>query len=177
MSELQRSNMLLLQNKNRIRLRRAFFFFIPLSFLFAQCQPRTPGAQQPNAGEADGATSEVETYNSTEMMTKDVLIVMGDSASAEARKIAKELPVRQEISERVRIVHIDAVQAAAVLKQPGLYLIEGGPMPEELAASLTEGEKLFIQGWLARIPESEKERAGEGLNWDDPNFEPPDSLK
>lgn len=155
---------------------RKLLFFIFLSVLFTQCQTRTSDRQQ-TGGENDAPDSaEVGTYNRTNMMTKDVLIVVSDAASPEAKKMAAELPVRQEISGRVRIVHIDVMRAAAVLKQEGLYLIEGGPMPPALETMLNEGEKLFIQGWLARIPESEKQRAGEGLNWDDPNFEPPDSL-
>lgn len=117
------------------------------------------------------------TNNNSDMMTKDVLIIVSDSAGEEAKKMAAEIPVRQEISEQVRIVNIDVALASELMKQAGIYIVEGKTLPPEALSSLSAGEKLFVDGWLARIPETEKERAGEGLNWDDPNFQPPDSLK
>lgn len=148
-----------------------------LGLLFFQCQTRPSGDQNTGAEEPAGELSGRGVDNNTDMMNKDVLIIVNDAASEEAKKMAAGLSLRQEISARVKIVNIDAGQAAELVKQQGIYLVEGKNVPAEALTELTEAEKLFVSGWLARIPESEKERAGEGLKWDDPNFQPPDSLK
>lgn len=145
--------------------------------IFFQCQTRSSGDQNTGAEEPSGELSGRGVDNNTDMMNKDVLIIVSDSASEEAREMAAGLSLRQEISPRVRIVNLDAEKAAKLMAQPGIYLVEGKTVSAEALSELTAAERLFVDGWLARIPESEKERAGEGLKWDDPNFQPPDSLK
>ena len=49
-------------------------------------------------------------------------------------------------------------------------IVEAGALPP----SLTEGERLFAEGWLERQSRGPKERKGEGLPWDAPGFQPPD---
>jgi hypothetical protein len=148
-----------------------------LGLFFLQCQTRSSGDQNTGAEEPSGELSGRGVDNNTDMMNKDVLIIVSDAATENAKKMADGLTLRQEISPRVRIVSMDAEQAAEFMEQPGVYLVFGKEVPAEALPGLTEAEKLFVNGWLARIPESEKERAGEGLKWDDPNFQPPDSLK
>lgn len=148
-----------------------FLWGFALSLLFIHCQTRSSDNTEPARRISEDAD------NPSDMMTKDVLIIISDSASEEAKQLASTLAVRQEITPRVRIVSLDAAQASALMKYPGIYLLEGQQLPPEAQPMLSEAERLFVDGWLARVPESEKERAGEGLKWNDPNFLPPDSIR
>ncbi|RJF93497.1 hypothetical protein [Sphingomonas cavernae] len=46
--------------------------------------------------------------------------------------------------------------------------------PDALPSELTDGERLFIEGWRARASKDPKTRKGEGLPWDAPGYQPPD---
>lgn len=167
----------LIHNNRRHFPGRILFFVITFGLVFIHCQTRSSNEQTDEVEEQPTEITKSTTNNNSDMMTKDVLIIVSDAASEEAKKMAAKIPIRQEISERVRIVNLDAAQAAELTKQTGIYIVEGKTLAPEALSSLSVGEKLFVDGWLARTPDAEKERAGEGLKWDDPNFQPPDSLK
>ncbi len=48
--------------------------------------------------------------------------------------------------------------------------------PEGVTASHTDGERMFVDAWLARkTPQvTESNAPGEGLSWDAPGLTPPD---
>jgi hypothetical protein len=46
--------------------------------------------------------------------------------------------------------------------------------PPEIIDALDDGERLFVEGWLARRSATKTDRPGEGLAWDAPGMTPPD---
>jgi hypothetical protein len=60
---------------------------------------------------------------------------------------------------------------AQVAARPGVTrAVERGTTPPVLS-ELSEGERLFVRGWLAGS--TSKEHPGEGLAWDAPGYTPP----
>lgn len=157
----------------------SFLFLISLICVFMQCQTGPTDAGESGA-KTKGLSDEVpalDPSSNPDTMTKDVLMIVSDTAGNEAKKLVEALPVSQEISSRVRIVRMEEQQAEELRTIGGVYIIEGGALPAELMSSLTGTEKLFAKAWLSNAAQSRKIRPGDGADWDDPNFQPPDSLE
>lgn len=86
--------------------------------------------------------------------------------------VARVARLVQRCPPRLAIVEADPRAQAAIRALPGVRSVTDGPLDEEILRDLTEAERLFAAGWVAsRQP---KVRAGDGLPWDAPGFDPPD---
>jgi hypothetical protein len=78
----------------------------------------------------------------------------------------------QHLPPRMGIVEGDDDALARLRTAPGVLAVGDPDLPEAARASLTEAERLFLEGWVqGRLP---KTRHGEGLPWDAPGYLPPD---
>lgn len=59
------------------------------------------------------------------------------------------------------------------LQSAGLRIVRSAADFNALAGELTEGEALFIRGWLERHRTNSRSRKGDGLDWDTPPYESP----
>lgn len=86
--------------------------------------------------------------------------------------VARVARVVQRCPPRLAIVEADERARAALRALPGVRAVTDGPLDEETSRDLTQAERLFAAAWAAgRQP---RVRAGDGLAWDAPGFDPPD---
>lgn len=71
----------------------------------------------------------------------------------------------QQSMDHVFVAEDSAALRAAVAGDPAWSLLAPGDVAPALPALITDGERLFIKGWLLRQGQ-DKERFGEGLPWD-----------
>jgi hypothetical protein len=104
-----------------------------------------------------------------------LVVIAGADRLAVRRLIERRIRVDQEVSDRVMVVSGDAEALKALAALPEIVVEDRLASPETIASlALTEGEKLFVAGWLERRATAEKKvRRGEGLGWDAEGFEPP----
>ena len=76
----------------------------------------------------------------------------------------------QTLPPRLLLVVADRTVWERVLRVPGVRV---PTTPDDLPADLTPAERAFAAAWAARgVP---KARPGEGQDWDDPGYLPPDA--
>jgi hypothetical protein len=77
-----------------------------------------------------------------------------------------------------RLVVVERTPAALVAVRngvDGVVAVSEGELSPVLLDRLGPEEQLFAEAWASRMAETEKERRGEGLDWDAPGFLPPDA--
>jgi len=99
-----------------------------------------------------------------------------DRAADALERLRRELRVTQEAPPRLAVVEAAPGRAGEVAAVPGVVAVAGpGGVPPELTEGLSEDERLFVAAWELRTgEEGERERPGEGLEWDAPGYTPPD---
>lgn len=80
--------------------------------------------------------------------------------------------VVHELSPRVWVVVTTAPEVRAEQAAEVGALYWGAAPPSELLARLSPGERMAVEGWLARS--RAKARAADGRSWDTPGLVPPD---
>ena len=88
-------------------------------------------------------------------------MILGPGASAPAAEVV------HAVSPRVFVTTAPGVLPAGVL-------FAGTTPPDDVLAGLDAGERLFVDGWLARQSFGDKVRPGDGEDWDAPGRLPPD---
>ena len=88
-------------------------------------------------------------------------MILGPGAAAPA------VDVVHAVSPRVFVTTAPGALPAGVL-------FAGAAPPAEVLAGLDEGERLFVDGWLARQASADRIRPGDGEAWDAPGRLPPD---
>ncbi len=106
-------------------------------------------------------------------MSGESLVVLdteqAERALSDLRGIAQ---VTQLLPPRLALVRSGGAALAAL---PGVVSVHDSAAAE-LPADLTENERMFVAAWQARsAADGPKTRSGDGLPWDAPGFEPPDS--
>jgi hypothetical protein len=74
-------------------------------------------------------------------------------------------------SPRVAVIEGPWAKIHALAARPGVQVVEDDP-PSELLARLDASEAIFARAWRQR--RKPKNRAGDGLSWDAPEYQPPD---
>jgi len=115
-------------------------------------------------------------YPETTNRPMEILLIIGDNASEEVQQQINELTVLQEISPQVKVVEGSTETAEALAQLSGVSVLTEESWNKTLVQSLTEEERLFVEAWRLKQQMDTKKRPGEGASWDDPNFQPPDSL-
>lgn len=104
------------------------------------------------------------------MASREVLLLLGDrnffDRASEGYRIISTFPPRMVV---VEVTELDELR-----RDPDVRLIVEDTAPNEIFGELTEGEKMFMNGWLARQSPPKKKRVGNHLPWDAPGFIPPD---
>lgn len=77
-------------------------------------------------------------------------------------------------SPRLFVVRLVEAAPEEISALPGVAAVTNRGLPAELMSDLDDEERLFARAFASRT--EPKERIGEGLPWDAPGFEPPDSL-
>ncbi len=76
-------------------------------------------------------------------------------------------------SDRVLVVELDPeADVARLHRDPAVRWIGNRP-PSDVVDELDPAERLFVGGWVRREA-GNRERRGDGLDWDTPGFLPPD---
>ncbi len=95
-----------------------------------------------------------------------------DADTSHRRTVAESPP-------HVRVVEADTADLPDIERYASLLFVRGPGgetrvLGDETALDrLPEGSRLFVDAWREQ-PIEKPDRAGEGLAWDDPGFEPPD---
>jgi hypothetical protein len=108
------------------------------------------------------------------MAAREVLLLLGDiigtqefrDRASEGSRIVSVFPPR--------MVVVEVAELEELRQDPAIRLIVEDAVPEEVLDELTDGEKLFLNGWLLKRTSPEKNRVGDRLFWDAPGFTPPD---
>jgi hypothetical protein len=85
-----------------------------------------------------------------------------------------------------RVMHVASPRLVVVERTPtavaaarqgvdGVVAVSDGELSPALLDRLGPEEQLFAGAWASRMTDTEKERTGEGLDWDAPGFLPPDA--
>ncbi len=106
---------------------------------------------------------------------------MGSGPSKEALVVSLKrgldekgaIRVVQRVSPRVCVVAGREDELEGLKMTPGTYVIHVGTS-HEIIEELSPSESLFVRGWMMNKT-SQKRRRGDGLSWDAPGFEAPDS--
>lgn len=81
--------------------------------------------------------------------------------------------VTQAVSDRIAVVSLPANSVTRLEELDSVdSVITGGKSPMDLSG-LTDEEKLFVSAWVSRKTEHEKQRGGDGLDWDASGFSSP----
>ncbi len=106
----------------------------------------------------------------------ELLVILERGRETEARdRIRKDHRIQQQAS-RVLVVDLDEGHEEGVAQIPGVAAVTRGEVPPDVAATLSEGDALFVRGWITRMRQrSSKRRPGEGAAWDAPGRLPPDA--
>ena len=109
------------------------------------------------------------------MAIVEMLVVLQMAAAPGlAEEIRSRCDVVAAMPPRLFVVEIDETSAAALASWAGVAAVVTDPQVIDVTPPLTEGERLFAAGWATKGVKK-GERAGEGLPWDAPGFEPPDA--
>jgi hypothetical protein len=100
------------------------------------------------------------------MGSSELLVVLSEPHAARA---VTGLEVVHQVSPTVMIVR----RLPPEMDESGV-LYAGVDPPPEIIDALDDGERLFVEGWLARHSATKTDRPGEGLAWDAPGMTPPD---
>lgn len=108
------------------------------------------------------------------MTTREVLLLLGGTTAEWERsdRASGSYRVVGGFPPRMVVAEVDDLEE--LRRDPGVRLIVEEAVPEEVLGELTEGEKLFLNGWLLKQASAEKKRPGDRLPWDAPGFTPPD---
>lgn len=94
-----------------------------------------------------------------------------------AAVLSGALRIVQQASARVVLVDAAAADLVKISQQAGVHSGLAHVAAENSQAltvlDLTASERLFVKAWLLRQTASDKDRTGDGLDWDAPGFSPP----
>jgi hypothetical protein len=106
----------------------------------------------------------------------ELLVILDLRTAAEAQeRLRSSHRVTQVGSPRVLVVAVSPGETSPTSSTPGVVAVSSGALPPSVVEELDEQEALFVTAWARRMTGPEKQRRGEGLPWDTPGFEPPDS--
>ena len=107
------------------------------------------------------------------MAAVERLVVLRDDSDA-LERLSSRYAISQVASPRVVVVRRPQSEADSALQaRPEVVAVE--QVSPEVVAELSDTEALFVAAWAQRTRELDtKQRAGDGLSWDHPGFEPPD---
>ena len=100
-----------------------------------------------------------------------VMVLVDEAAASEV--LEKHGAIVHRASPRLVIVRVEPSVRARLGELPGVVAVTEGAFSAEVSGRLDEAEALFAAAFAARG--TSKQRAGDGLEWDAPGFEPPDS--
>ena len=100
-------------------------------------------------------------------------MVAGAVAGGAADRVRARFEVAAALPPRLLVVRLAADDLAALQGIGGIAVVAADPVGLKVTPALNEAERLFAAGWAARGLKSGP-RAGDGLAWDTPGFEPPD---
>jgi len=108
---------------------------------------------------------------------QESLVVLAEGGAGEARRrLQSRFRVLQVASSRLMVVQGSAGDVAAALaSSPGVVAVTDMELSPEALAGLEGTDATWASAWSQRG--RPKKRAGDGLDWDAPGFEPPDSPK
>jgi hypothetical protein len=102
---------------------------------------------------------------------RELLIVLESRTASETlARLRAVASVTQVFPPRLALVQAGPDAMTRVVRIHGVLHVLDGPA-RKLPADLTPAERIFAAAWQAR--QQPKTRAGDGLPWDAPGFEPP----
>jgi hypothetical protein len=104
------------------------------------------------------------------MTSSQVLVVLQQAADAD--RVLAGVDVVHRVAPTVMIVQVPPGVRSPLTDAAGVRYVGQDP-PLELLTDLDEGERLFVEGWIARETQ-QASRSREGLNWDAEGMTPPD---
>jgi hypothetical protein len=106
----------------------------------------------------------------------EYLVLLDDSrAAATLDDLRAAGHVAQVASPRLVLLTTDRHRSTELREHAGVVGVFADALPSEMTAGLNESEQLFADAWATRRnAASSKRRSGEGLDWDDERFLPPD---
>lgn len=106
----------------------------------------------------------------------EFLVILDPQGAAEAQdRLRSGHRVTQVGSPRVVVVAVSPEETPPSPSTPGVVAVSSGAPPPDVLEELDDQETLFVRAWTSRMTGPQKQRRGEGLPWDAPGFEPPDS--
>jgi hypothetical protein len=94
---------------------------------------------------------------------------------ADREAVMRAAPATQMVSSRVFLANLNPEAVAPIRSMPGVAIVLTGAEHNSPLPPLDEVETLFVRAWISRQG-VEKQRRGEGLDWDTPPMQPPDRL-
>jgi hypothetical protein len=105
-----------------------------------------------------------------------VLVLLNDAASADdVRRLQGQYKVLSRLPPRILVVDLEADRRAALAQDTGVRGVFDTEVPSPVLAGLRPDERLFVDAWVQQQTPKDKSRPGEGLSWDTPGFQPPDT--
>lgn len=99
-------------------------------------------------------------------------LAAGQGSADTADRVRSHFEVTAALPPRLLVVQLPAADLAALQELDGIAAVAANSEQLNVTPPLSEAERLFIAGWLARGDKSEP-RAGDGQAWDAPGFIPP----
>lgn len=106
-------------------------------------------------------------------MTREFLVLLALNDAGAAADVRQHCRVVSALPPRLLVVEADERVAHGLRALPGVANVidaTAGILPD----SLNETERLFTQAWQQGRQMQDKQRPGDGLNWDAEGFLPPD---
>ena len=106
-------------------------------------------------------------------MRLEYLVLLASNDHRTAATVRQCCRIVSELPPRLMVVEADEQAVQSLRAVPGVANVVSGTT-SILPDSLNETERLFAQAWQQRHQMHEKQRVGDGLNWDAEGFSPPD---
>jgi len=103
--------------------------------------------------------------------SEHLVIITAKEPQERFTQLSQRHTVTQSISNRVFLVS-GALPVVSVPEE-GVHIFSTPEVPAEIFNSLNQKESLFVLAWQTRLQQAQKQRRGEGLDWDSPGFKPP----
>ena len=104
----------------------------------------------------------------------DLLVILDPDRAADAlERLRSVVTITQILEPRIALISPRGDSAALTRDIEGVVrVVDADEVPDAAALRLTDQETMFVEAW--RLRKRPKRRAGEGLPWDTPGFQPPD---
>jgi hypothetical protein len=110
------------------------------------------------------------------MTGQETLLLLENTAATQEglERLSERYRVVASFPPKLVVVNVDPRTENDLWQDADIRVVIKEVVPEGLLSELSQEEQVFIQAWVRKRTEPQKQREGDGLAWDAPGLLPPD---